>query len=98
MRALRDAGGDLLRPGANETAYYGGYERFCDRDTQAPASPTNLRATASGIDVVLTWNAATDNQADPLVELIRTAARSGQEIAGWICVVDLDRVVPIGSS
>jgi nitrogen regulatory protein P-II 1 len=39
-----------------------------------------------------------DHQADQLVELIRMAARTGQENAGWICVVDLERAVPIGSS
>jgi len=30
-----------------------------------------------------------------LVEIIRAAARTGQRNAGWICVVDLDRAVPI---
>ncbi len=36
-----------------------------------------------------------DALADRLVDVIRTAARTGQENAGWICVVDLERVVPI---
>ncbi|MCC6611642.1 MAG: P-II family nitrogen regulator [Burkholderiales bacterium] len=37
-----------------------------------------------------------DALADRLVEIIRTTARTGQENAGWICVADLERVVPIG--
>jgi len=38
-----------------------------------------------------------DALADRIVEIIRTAAQTGQETAGWVCVVDLDRVIPIGS-
>jgi len=38
-----------------------------------------------------------DALADRIVETIRAAAQTGQATAGWICVVDLDRVVPIGS-
>jgi nitrogen regulatory protein P-II 1 len=37
-----------------------------------------------------------DALADQVVEVIRTTARTGQETAGWICVVDLERVVLIG--
>jgi len=37
-----------------------------------------------------------DALADRLVEVIRKTARTGQDNAGWICVVDLERVVPIG--
>lgn len=37
-----------------------------------------------------------DTLVERVLEIIRTTARTGQENAGWICVVDLERVVPIG--
>lgn len=36
-----------------------------------------------------------DAIADLVADVIRTAARTGQENAGWICVVGPERVVPI---
>lgn len=36
-----------------------------------------------------------DELTDEIVETIRAAAQTGQTTAGWICVVDLERVVPI---
>jgi hypothetical protein len=54
------AGGDFMRPGATSTAFYGGYERFCDRDSTAPSSPTAASATMSGDSVTLAWAPSTD--------------------------------------
>lgn len=55
------AGGDLLRQGATPLDYYGGYEKFCQRDVTAPPTPTNVRTTVASNTVTLTWNAVTDN-------------------------------------
>jgi len=77
------AGGDLLRPGATAAAYYGGYEKFCDRDTQAPATPPNVRATTSANAVTLTWNATTDNSTDPIqYEILRDDPTLGTIVEG----------------
>jgi hypothetical protein len=59
------AGGDLVRQGASANPYYGGYERFCQRDAAAPSVP-NAKATVSGNDVTLTWPASTDNASTPI--------------------------------
>ncbi len=59
------AGGELVRQGASANPYYGGFERFCDRDSTAPSVPA-AKATVSGNDVTLSWPAATDNAATPI--------------------------------
>src|SRR3954471_12400927 len=59
------AGGDLVRQGASANPYYGGFERFCQRDAQAPSVP-NAKATVSGNDVALSWPASTDNATTPI--------------------------------
>jgi len=60
------AGGDLLRSGATSLDYYGGYEKFCQRDTTAPPTPTNVRTAVASNTVTLTWNAVADNSGDPV--------------------------------
>ncbi len=60
------AGGDLVRLGTNGGAFYGGYERFCDRDSTAPSTPTNVNPTVVGNDVTFTWTASTDNATTPI--------------------------------
>jgi chitodextrinase len=58
------AGGDLQRPDAPSNTIYGGFERFCQRDTEAPVmSPAS--ASVSGNDVTLTWPAPSDNSGGP---------------------------------
>jgi hypothetical protein len=59
------AGGDLVRQGASANPYYGGFERFCQRDAQAPSVP-NAKASVSGNDVTLSWPASTDNASTPI--------------------------------
>ncbi len=77
------AGGDLLRQGATASPYYGGYEKFCDRDSQAPATPPNVKAATSGNDVTLTWNATTDNSSDPIqYEVLRDDPTLGTIVEG----------------
>lgn len=60
------AGGDLIRQGTTPTPFYGGFQKFCERDSQAPATPPNARATVAGNDVTISWNASTDNSTDPI--------------------------------
>ncbi len=77
------AGGDLIRQGASASAYYGGYEKFCDRDTTAPTTPTNSHATLNGNDVTLTWNASTDNAATPIhYEILKDDPTFGTIVIG----------------
>jgi hypothetical protein len=57
------AGGDLLRSGATSLDYYGGYEKFCQRDVTAPPTPTNVRAAVASNTVTLSWNAVADDRA-----------------------------------
>lgn len=56
------AGGDLLRSGATSVDYYGGYEKFCQRDVTAPPTPTNVRAAVASNTVTLAWNAVADDR------------------------------------
>lgn len=60
------AGGDLIRRGTTPTPFYGGFERFCERDHAAPSVPSNAHATVAGNDVTISWNASTDNFTDPI--------------------------------
>ncbi len=59
------AGGDLVRQGASANPYYGGYEKFCDRDSTAPSVPAP-KVAVNGNDVTLSWPAATDNATTPI--------------------------------
>jgi hypothetical protein len=59
------AGGDLVRQGASANPYYGGFERFCQRDAEAPSVPA-AKATVSGNDVTLNWPGSTDNATTPI--------------------------------
>ena len=68
-------GGDMDR-GAYDSSgnaeWAGGFFRMCPRDSVAPTTPTDLHATASGADVVLSWNASTDDSgATPRYEVLR---------------------------
>ena len=58
------AGGDLVRFNAGAT-FYGGFERYCQRDTEAPSVPT-ASATVSGNTVTLSWPASTDDSGGPI--------------------------------
>ena len=59
--------GDMPRPGSTSAAFYGGWERFCDRDAVAPATPTGATAAVDGTTVTLTWAAAADDRPGPVV-------------------------------
>ena len=36
-----------------------------------------------------------DNEVEEIVAALRAAARTGQAVAGWITVTNLDRAIPI---
>ena len=77
------AGGDLQATGQPTSPYYGGFMKFCARDTAAPSTPPNLKATTSGNTVTLTWNPSTDNGADPLqYEILRDDPTFGTVVEG----------------
>ena len=77
------AGGDLQATGQPTSPYYGGFMRFCPRDTQAPSTPTNVKATTSGNTVTLTWSPSTDNGTDPLqYEILRDDPTFGTVVEG----------------
>ena len=77
------AGGDLQATGQPTSPYYGGFMRFCPRDTQAPSTPTNLRTTTAANTVSLTWNASTDNGTDPIqYEVLRDDPTFGTIVEG----------------
>ncbi len=66
-------GGDFHLGGLdnNQNRWLGGFGKFCPNgfvppdppgpDTEAPTTPTNLSASEAGTDVVLDWDASTDN-------------------------------------
>ena len=77
------AGGDLVRLGTNGGSFYGGYERFCDRDSTAPSTPTNVNPTVAGNDVTFTWTASTDNAATPVhYEILKDDPTYGTIVMG----------------
>jgi hypothetical protein len=76
------AGGDLLRPGTTASPYYGGFERFCMRDSQAPSVPAP-RATVQDTTVTLSWNASTDNATTPVqYEILKDDPQFGTIVVG----------------
>ncbi len=77
------AGGDLVRQGASASPYYGGYEKFCDRDTTPPTTPTNVQTSIAGNDVTLSWTPSTDNSADPIqYEILKDDPTFGTVVVG----------------
>ncbi len=77
------AGGDLVRLGTTASPFYGGYERFCDRDSTAPSTPTNVTPTVAGNDVTFNWTAATDNSSTPLsYEILKDDPTFGTIVMG----------------
>ncbi len=77
------AGGDLVRLGTTPSPFYGGYERFCDRDSTAPTTPTNVTASVAGNDVTLNWTASTDNAATPInYEILKDDPTFGTIVMG----------------
>jgi glucose/arabinose dehydrogenase len=49
----------------------------CQADTVAPNRPTNLRATATGTTVALTWTGSTDNVAVTAYDVYRNRIKAG---------------------
>jgi hypothetical protein len=77
------AGGDILVDGAPSSPYYGGYARFCPRDTTPPATPPNAKASVAGNTVTLSWNPSTDNSTDALqYEILKDDPTFGTIVAG----------------
>ena len=77
------AGGDLVRQGASANPYYGGYEKFCDRDTTAPSTPTNVQSSVAGNDVTLSWTPSTDNATTPIqYEILKDDPTFGTIVVG----------------
>ncbi len=77
------AGGDLVRLGTLGGPFYGGYERFCDRDSTAPSTPTNVTPVVAGNDVTLNWTASTDNSATAInYEILKDDATFGTVVMG----------------
>lgn len=69
-------GGDFkqgsFQNSTNAYQWLGGFGKFCQRDSQAPTSPTNLTSQVSGSSVTLNWSASTDNSGiAPRYELMR---------------------------
>ena len=77
------AGGELVRQGASANPYYGGYEKFCDRDTTPPSTPTNVQTSVAGNDVTLSWTPSTDNSTAPLeYEILKDDPTFGTIVVG----------------
>ncbi len=77
------AGGDLVRQGASASPYYGGYEKFCDRDTTPPSTPTNVQTSITGNNVTLSWTPSTDNATTPIqYEILKDDPTFGTIVVG----------------
>ncbi len=77
------AGGDLVRQGASASPYYGGYEKFCDRDTTPPSTPTNVQSSITGNNVTLSWTPSTDNSTTPIqYEILKDDPTFGTIVVG----------------
>ena len=55
------AGGDLLRDGGTAASFYGGFVKFCPRDTTAPTIPSSPQASVAVNNVTLSWGASSDS-------------------------------------
>ncbi|HEX8081031.1 MAG TPA: Ig-like domain-containing protein [Jatrophihabitans sp.] len=66
-------GGDFTRGSYHGTGYQwlGGFGKFCQRDTTAPTTPTNLRSSTDPTGLKLAWNAAGDNAGSVRYEVLR---------------------------
>lgn len=69
----RDAAGNVSQAGPTVPVT----APFCEEDTDAPAAPAGLTATADGTTVTLTWTAATDNVAVTAYLVYRDDAPAG---------------------
>ncbi|MEW9530195.1 PQQ-dependent sugar dehydrogenase [Microbispora sp. NPDC049125] len=69
----RDAAGNVSQGSATVSVT----PPACQNDTQAPTAPGNLRGTASGTSVTLTWTASTDNVGVKNYEIYRNGTRVG---------------------
>ncbi len=77
------AGGDLVRQGASANPYYGGYEKFCDRDTTPPSTPTNVQTQVADNNVTLSWTPSTDNATTPIqYEILKDDPTFGTVVVG----------------
>jgi hypothetical protein len=93
------AGGDLLRLGATAAAFYGGWERFCDRDSTAPTTPPGAAASVSGTAVRLTWGASTDDRVAPLhYEVLKDSPTFGTVVVAVVAGRAYADTVPAGTS
>jgi trimeric autotransporter adhesin len=54
------AGGDVHH--GYTGAYYGGFAKFCPRDTAAPSVPPNVNVTQNGTSFTINWGDSTDNK------------------------------------
>lgn len=66
-------GGDFKRGSYQGAGYQwlGGFGKFCQRDSTAPTTPTNLRSSTDSAGLKLAWNAATDNAGSVRYEVLR---------------------------
>ena len=78
------AGGDITTvAGVTSPTYYGGFTKFCGRDTQAPSTPTNVQTSVAGNDVTLTWTQSTDNATTPIqYEILKDDPTFGTIVVG----------------
>jgi trimeric autotransporter adhesin len=80
------AGGDMNQ--GFSSPFYGGFARFCPRDSQAPSVPANVRTSQAAGAFTITWDGSTDNVSgsggikyeilrdDPALGTVVTAAQS----------------------
>jgi hypothetical protein len=54
------AGGDINRGFTGN--FYGGFVKFCQRDSQAPSVPSDVRVTQSGGTFNINWDPSSDNK------------------------------------
>ena len=54
------AGGDIHH--GYTGAYYGGFAKFCPRDSVAPSTPSNVSVTQNGTSFTINWGDSTDNK------------------------------------
>jgi hypothetical protein len=54
------AGGDIHH--GYTGAYYGGFTKFCPRDSVAPSTPSNVSVTQNGTSFTINWGDSTDNK------------------------------------